>query len=223
MLTRDGRLIDPTGAEHQPAWHSPFEALSGIAADGNRLVAKLQKRAGLLNISKLDQVEATHGPWEKALLSPQIWYPESRYGPRNRFHKISVDREARICLHKGRETLRLDFTRNDPVFRSESTDPVVPANARNFKPLRGANRTRIKMSLAEWKDGSQAWLDVRGLLHLRSSDRSVPELTITLSQQEPAFWSSDGKVCGPNYFIGDATAEPAYFRNVVNGFVARVR
>jgi len=51
-------------------------------------------------------------------------------------------------------------------------------------------------------DGTLAWLDGRGLLHLRSSDRTLPEATIVLCEGSLAGWLSDGRVWGPNFFHG---------------------
>ncbi|MEM7374679.1 MAG: hypothetical protein AAF587_39170 [Bacteroidota bacterium] len=54
-----------------------------------------------------------------------------------------------------------------------------------------------------WSDGSTAILDKRGLLHLRSSDPSLPEMTIILVIGVPtACWAASGIVCGNPYFTG---------------------
>lgn len=55
---------------------------------------------------------------------------------------------------------------------------------------------------AEWPDGSKAWLDGRGLLHLRSSLSSLQELTLVLCDGPIAGWLADGSVFGPNYWYG---------------------
>lgn len=57
---------------------------------------------------------------------------------------------------------------------------------------------------AEWPDGSRAFLDSWGLLHLQSYDPKTPEVSfiLTASAAMPA-WSSDGRMIGPDYFIGD--------------------
>jgi hypothetical protein len=59
-----------------------------------------------------------------------------------------------------------------------------------------------KLAPARWDDGSEAFLDSRGLLHLRSSDSSVPELTIILADGELSGWCADGRVWGNDYFVG---------------------
>lgn len=54
-----------------------------------------------------------------------------------------------------------------------------------------------------WPDGSRAWVDSRGLLHLRSADATVPDITVLLVvHRTTAAWAADGTVCGPDYFTG---------------------
>jgi hypothetical protein len=58
--------------------------------------------------------------------------------------------------------------------------------------------------VASWNDGTKAWLDSRAILHLKGSSASVPEVSILLVEGNTAAWSSDGKLCGPPFHIGDA-------------------
>jgi len=55
-----------------------------------------------------------------------------------------------------------------------------------------------------WPNGSTTVADSRGLLHLRSANPDVPEITLLLilGQHASAAWASDGTVCGPAYFTG---------------------
>lgn len=78
-----------------------------------------------------------------------------------------------------------------------------------------------------WPDGSRAWIDSRGLLHLRSADPTVPEITVVLIVELPtAAWAADGTVCGPAYFTG---AQPAlsvtpvqFYRQYIQRFIDRL-
>ncbi len=55
-----------------------------------------------------------------------------------------------------------------------------------------------------WANGSEAILDSRGFLYLRSSDKSIPEITLLyITNATTAAWTSDGNVCGNAYFIQD--------------------
>jgi hypothetical protein len=58
-----------------------------------------------------------------------------------------------------------------------------------------------ELKIAQWSDGSRAWLDSRGLLHLRSSNPSIPEISLVLNSSGPlAAWCSDGLRYGPAFF-----------------------
>ncbi len=79
--------------------------------------------------------------------------------------------------------------------------------------------------MAAWDDGSRAWIDSRGLLHLRSSDVGIPDVTLVLNHSHLAGWCSDGRLFGQRYFIGDAPPASAasVFQEVLQPFVARLR
>jgi hypothetical protein len=83
----------------------------------------------------------------------------------------------------------------------------------------------FQLRTAQWSDGSRAWLDSRGLLHLRSSDAGIPEITFVLNVSHVAGWCSDGRFFGETYYIGDhprASAARVY-REVLEPFLARLR
>ena len=60
----------------------------------------------------------------------------------------------------------------------------------------------FSLERAQWESGSEAWLDSRGLLHLRSSLSSLAELTIVLCDGPMGGWLADGQVFGPSYWLG---------------------
>jgi len=65
------------------------------------------------------------------------------------------------------------------------------------------------LQIAECSAGSRVFLDSRGLLHFKSGDPAVPEISLVLSDGEVAGWTSDGCVCGPPFFFdGPYTSEP---------------
>ena len=78
-----------------------------------------------------------------------------------------------------------------------------------------------------WPDGSEALLDPRGLLHLRSADATVPEITLVLVLGQPtAAWAADGTVCGAPYFTGPNPARclsvPDFNRQYLQRFIAQL-
>jgi hypothetical protein len=80
---------------------------------------------------------------------------------------------------------------------------------------------------APWVAGSRAYLDSRGLLHLKSSHAGIPELTLVLSDGVLGGWCANGGVFGPAYFTGTTTREngeiqESIFDSVLRGFVMRL-
>jgi hypothetical protein len=68
----------------------------------------------------------------------------------------------------------------------------------------------IRFQYAAWPDGSEAITDSRGLLHLRSANAALPEITLVLVLGKSiAAWANagpDGAVCGSPYFIQGSLA-----------------
>jgi hypothetical protein len=75
-------------------------------------------------------------------------------------------------------------------------------------PSMGITNPKLKFTKFVFKDGSEVLTDSRGFLHLRSSDKSIPEITIVTIMDKPtACWAADGMVCGPEYFTGATTTK----------------
>ncbi|WP_343671649.1 hypothetical protein [Chitinophaga sp.] len=64
--------------------------------------------------------------------------------------------------------------------------------------------TQIRITRYVLSNGVEAWMDSRGLLHFRSQDPNVREITLVVIQNKPtACWAADGVYCGYRYFTGD--------------------
>jgi hypothetical protein len=62
-----------------------------------------------------------------------------------------------------------------------------------------------------WADGSTAIIDSRGLVHLKSSNQHLPEITIVLvGGRQTACWASDGVVSGVDYYINEKITRKVY-------------
>lgn len=80
----------------------------------------------------------------------------------------------------------------------------APPGGLPFKPVKGPSNVGYRLKVATWDDGSQVFLDSRGLLHLKSAGRSIPETTIVLNDEdELSGWCSDGRMWGTSYHLGD--------------------
>lgn len=200
--------------------------LLGISADGHRLRMRLGTRKYVIDLRADPTVVYATANDAEAMLTPQIyWSTRAPLTPRTRFHSVSIDNNRLSLRTSAGESFALALTRSGELLLMYLGYVNPAANmTRTFSHRRLLSVTRCKMSVASWNDGSTAWLDGRGLLHLKSSDRALPELSIVLSTTLPAAWSSEGKVCGPAYFIGDAEPAPgSYFEDLIQRFMARLR
>jgi hypothetical protein len=143
---------------------------------------------------------------------------------RHKLRAIAVDRQGRLALqgrHDHLWPLMLDPRSQKILLPSEYfVDPSLTT-----LPLESIDAGEAyTLKTARWPDGSQVWLDARGLLHLRSSDPQVPQCSIVLTQGETAGWTSDGRMWGPRYFLGDhpATLPQDIYRDVIQAFIERL-
>lgn len=82
----------------------------------------------------------------------------------------------------------------------------VPRAVRQFAPAAGGRRAPgVRFRVAKWPDGSTAWSDSRGLLHLRSSSSQIPETAIVLGERRLAGWCDDGVLWGDAFYTAAAS------------------
>lgn len=105
--------------------------------------------------------------------------------------------------------------------------PVYPYN-RGIRAI-SENPTQInipdvnyKLLKFTWKNGCEAFLDSRGLLHLRAPNG--PEVTIVLIlNRSIACWASDGATCGTEYFTGKSPEKKMsvqeFYKKYIQSFI----
>ncbi|MGI4823648.1 MAG: hypothetical protein ACRYFV_20755 [Janthinobacterium lividum] len=130
--------------------------------------------------------------------------------------------ELRVVSHSGTLTQELYLKSKRPESRAHT---MAQVSAETFALT--ANK-RLQFRLFRWANGSEAVLDPRGLLHLRSANTSVPEITLVLILNQPtAAWAADdllgGTVCGSPYFTGPQPgrqlAVPAFYQQYIQRFI----
>ena len=127
---------------------------------------------------------------------------------RTRLTHICVDVQGVLILLTRKQQLALDL---DPrsqriVLRRAEGFGSFNGKKLGFKPVTTGGPRGYHLSVATWDDGSQAFLDSRGLLHLKSSDPKIPEVSIVLCDGMVSGWCSDGRVWGDPFFFGDQRA-----------------
>ncbi|WP_153796013.1 hypothetical protein [Foetidibacter luteolus] len=107
----------------------------------------------------------------------------------------------------GNHVLRVHSDRDVSIL--ENTDKIkgsrqAKQQGDTYFPLKNKN---IKFNKWLWADGSEAVIDSRGFVHLKSSDSGLPEITVVMILgKATACWASDGAVCGSEYFTGVTNA-----------------
>jgi hypothetical protein len=116
---------------------------------------------------------------------------------------VLINQKAELCL----DTRYIKCLRNELTIASAVGHgrewAIVLERADSSNWIEGASFTFHRFVS---KDGSEVVVDSRGFLHLRSSDKKLPEVTIVLVIDKPtAAWASDGKTCGSTYFTGQSS------------------
>jgi len=79
---------------------------------------------------------------------------------------------------------------------------------------------------ARWRDGSCAWVESRGLLHLRSSDPTLPEFSLVLDESHVSVWLNTGLRCAAPYYqdesMTDTLTPEEFLSQVLTPFLARL-
>lgn len=100
-----------------------------------------------------------------------------------------VIEERRLCANG----VNLEFD-----YSNKTTEQALAAESVGISWERGGN---ARMRRITWQDGTMAFIDDRGFIHLRSSDTALPEVSIvTLIGGMTSAWTSDGKWFGNPYF-----------------------
>ncbi|TGD79546.1 hypothetical protein [Hymenobacter wooponensis] len=166
-----------------------------------------------------------------SLLRPDFYrikqHINNGYTVLHKINRIAVDSIGFLAIEG--HSLRLVTGNQDRLrFANKTKDGgehhVTKAEA---EPLALPPYARVLFRHFIWADGSEAIADGRGLLHLRSSDAELPEITVVLALgQATAAWASDGRACGASYFTGPATAQhlpaPVFYETYIQRFISRL-
>jgi hypothetical protein len=206
-LMRDGRILSPVGAETMDVGFKPTSArldergreivMSDGVNDGVRIM-------GTEDLAVRRQLKLPTGTGVE--IAPPSRNLQAKfqavYARQGQGLKLLTAKGRWLDVFFAKQMLRL--------VESASSGKLQEENILRFEPIQTPQRFGYGLKLAKWPNGSRAWLDSRGLLHLRSHDVSLPELTLVLGTGIPlATWASDGRLSGPVFFTGDASPSPS--------------
>ena len=144
---------------------------------------------------------------------------------RSRFHAISAT-DGSIMLHGRDGQFKIDvlFLTQGTFWGLPSKPAIVDANQIAFGPSikwdSSRNNWRWTLRHASLPRGD-AWLDSRGMLHLRATDGS--ELSLMLGDGDLSGWHSSSGTFGRAYFTGNLGESSHPSRNAVEWFFRFVR
>lgn len=142
---------------------------------------------------------------------------------RHRYTHIFVDSNGALCLI-ARQGERYTFgLSHDGIALNPQPDLPDQSRQIRFQNYTSKDDLGYRLSRVQWSDGSEAFLDTRGLLHLKSSDTSIPELCIVLTKGVLSGWCADGSFWGEPYYIGQhrAASETVIFA-IIDRFARRI-
>jgi len=207
----------PAGIEH-----------AMVSADGHRLY--LSKK-GFLNLIHLDTGRNIEVPGGTEATTPQLRSAlESAPSLPSWLVYQSVDAVAvqgTQLWFRGRKgrwrVLLLERSGELTIGKVSTQPPPLEEAAVSFSSLPAPLELGCSLRAATWPSGSKIFLDNRGLLHLKSHLPSVPEVSLVLSNGSVAGWTSDGAVCGPDFFLPETdNAQPQVVRRAVLKFLAHL-
>jgi hypothetical protein len=197
-----------------------------ISRDGQRVFLTLigEKDAHFINLKdgSVRQIPAGGGKNALAvadlLLEPRT-LPPSR-SVRVNFTDINIAPGEELMLRSAKGAwLKVSLEAKSLRLVRVAGAAAQPESSVKFEPLRISPEYNFRLKVASWPDSSRAWLDSRGLLHLKRGNSSNPEVSLVLADGPMAAWSSDGKICGPDYFLHKpALAEAATLKTRIELF-----
>lgn len=228
-LTSKGELLDPIKGLTTPSGElvkrlrSPF-GLIGLSRDGRRAIVScfagqpgassihevlwdldLQHMRDLRYLIKGKQGDSLANQSRLEAPVNEIARPRPLHA---KYRGLAVTEENQLVLisRKG-QYWPIEFFPNTKEFRLPRqplfNNQALRVRTKQFFADFEHSDAGYSLEIARFADGSRVWLDGRGLLHLRSSRSDLPECTLVLTDGPLAGWLSDGRIFGPQYWLGE--------------------
>lgn len=177
--------------------------VADVSFDGAVVVVESTRTSGKATVQvSRDGVEFHSAPvWASP---PNSWV--SQRSVRTRFRQFSIGPGPRLCFWNKVGTV-WEIAHHSTsglmrVQRSIRNDSRRVAIFDDLRPCLLPGNRRYQLRVSRSNDGSRIYVDARGMLHLRSSNIAIPELSfVILDDGELACWSSDGTLVGPKYLV----------------------
>lgn len=224
-VTSEGNLYSTSSREQHTVPHGLTGQIRvrAISKKGERFALESNKPTDRVRLINTDDCEVGNRGYYPFWLCPEVDEIVQPANIRHRFVKIGVTTGGEVSLvsRKAGLVIRFHLGRIELAEVSKSRNT---SGQRGFKRLEGHPDVGYQIQKATWPDGSEAFLDSRGLLHLKSSDVGIPECSIVLTDGQLAGWCSDGQLWGAHYFTGEQEGDNqrVVFEKAILAFVQRV-
>ncbi|MEM1297338.1 MAG: hypothetical protein AAGH89_18380, partial [Verrucomicrobiota bacterium] len=213
-----------------PAGPASFVGLLRKSWDGAKLAIRAKPKG--LNIENQFFVDLRRG--EMAQMAGDL---QSRLEPgaaeilrrsqnvRNRYSSVGVTPGGSLLVKTRGDEFQLTIPGGIPRLQWVKPNHYASSNSKErweeLEQVLPPSGARFRLQKAEWPDGSAAYLDQRGLLHLKSSDASIPEVSLVMKDGMVSAWASTGEFLGNAHFIGDHESQgPHCFQGYVSRFAS---
>jgi hypothetical protein len=126
---------------------------------------------------------------------------------RSRFRGFAISPGPRLAFwNRSGKVWEFAFHPTSGLIRVQLATTVISSHpGTSFDPLRPCllpGDRRYQLRVAADPNGNRIYADSRGMVHLRSANLAIPELSfVILDDGELACWSSDGTLVGPPYLV----------------------
>ncbi|MFK7820603.1 MAG: hypothetical protein AB8G99_17920 [Planctomycetaceae bacterium] len=182
------------------------DAPISVSADGHRLQAGRR----LIDVPTLKLSNLPTGRDYASIEQPLRARIREMSG-RNKFKAIGIHDEQLLLVTNKGQKLTVE-TRPQPRLKSllgSHYSESLTSSVVRFEPTKSPAGTEYKLSVANFEDGSVAYLDSRFLLHLRSSNELIPEITIVLNDGPLSGWCEHGFPSKPTDQIASTSNAPS--------------
>ena len=182
----------------------PFQIVD-VSHDGDALILQSTRTS---EVAAVSVSERRCSPWNpgfaRSSADPLVYMRSVR----KRFHGFAIRPGPRLAFwNRSGKVWEIAFNTTSSLMRvqlSGTKNSVWPlSNFDQQRPCLLPGDRRYHLRVAADPNGNRIYVDSRGMLHLRSANLSIPELSfVILDDGELGCWSSDGTLVGPSYLTG---------------------
>ncbi len=182
------------------------DGIPEVSATGNEIWLPQPRRGG--NVVLLNTTSKTVSQYVPSRYAWLLKISAPAHTVRTRLTHIVPDSRGNIILVSDRgKAVRIEFEsrRKGFVLAPYNRELGDLTQMREFAtPVKTPDGSDFQLLAADWPEaGARAILDNRGMLHLQTTDRNIPEVTFILSEISILpIWASDGTRLGSPFFLG---------------------